>query len=146
MVFIFDTNILIEYLRGNETTAQLLEQNDCFLPSNTAAISIVVQAELYAFAIKNKWGEKRINFLESLISQLLIIPIDSKAIVEKYAEIDAFSQGSLSERTLGRSAVNMGKNDLWIAATTALINGSLVTTDNDFKHLENIYFPILTKD
>jgi tRNA(fMet)-specific endonuclease VapC len=145
MIFIFDTNILIEYLRGNEATAQLLEQNNCFLPSNTAAISIVTQAELYAFAIKNKWGVKRISLLENLIVQLLIIPIDSKVIVEKYAEIDAFSQGVLPERVLGRSAINMGKNDLWIAATTALTNGTLITTDNDFRHLENIYFPILRK-
>jgi tRNA(fMet)-specific endonuclease VapC len=146
MVFIFDTNILIEYLRGNEKTAQLLEQNDCFLPDNTAAISIVTQAELYAFALKNKWGEKRIALLENLISQLIIIPIDSKLLVGKYAEIDAFSQGVLSERALGRSAINMGKNDLWIAATTNIIGGTLITTDNDFRHLENIYFPILRKN
>ena len=77
---------------------------------------------------------------------MLIIPIDSKAIVEKYAEIDAFSQGVLLERELGHSAINMGKNDLWIAATTALVNGSLITTDNDFRHLENIYFSVLRKD
>jgi predicted nucleic acid-binding protein len=34
--------------------------------------------------------------------------------------------------TLG---VKMGKNDLWIAATTLVIGGALLTTDSDFDHL-----------
>jgi predicted nucleic acid-binding protein len=34
--------------------------------------------------------------------------------------------------TLG---VKMGKNDLWIAATTQVIGGVLLTTDGDFDHL-----------
>jgi predicted nucleic acid-binding protein len=33
-------------------------------------------------------------------------------------------------------ARNMGKNDLWIAATTHLLNATLVTTDHDFDHLD----------
>lgn len=33
------------------------------------------------------------------------------------------------------SARNMGKNDLWIAATTAVSNATLITANNDFDHL-----------
>jgi len=36
----------------------------------------------------------------------------------------------------------MGKNDLWIAATTFVVDGILVTADKDFDHLANVYFPI----
>jgi predicted nucleic acid-binding protein len=31
--------------------------------------------------------------------------------------------------------VKMGKNDLWIAATTLVVGGVLLTTDADFDHL-----------
>ena len=145
MNYILDTNILIEYLRGYQETADFLSLNRCFEHPNTAIISIVTQAELYAFAIKNNWGEKRINALESILNQLVIVPIDTKSLVKKYAEIDAFSQGLLPKIPLGRSAVNMGKNDLWIAATTSILNGTLLTTDNDFKHLNEIYLILLKK-
>jgi predicted nucleic acid-binding protein len=46
------------------------------------------------------------------------------------------------------SARNMGKNDLWIAATALATKATLITTDKDFDHLQNIYFPVdfLTAD
>ena len=31
----------------------------------------------------------------------------------------------------------MGKNDLWIAATTKYIEAELITTDKDFKHIND---------
>ncbi|WP_224751124.1 PIN domain-containing protein [Mucilaginibacter pankratovii] len=36
----------------------------------------------------------------------------------------------------------MGKNDLWIASTAALLGLTLVTTDNDFDHLNNVFFDV----
>jgi predicted nucleic acid-binding protein len=33
------------------------------------------------------------------------------------------------------SARNMGKNDLWIAASAMIAQGTLITTDKDFNHL-----------
>jgi hypothetical protein len=36
----------------------------------------------------------------------------------------------------------MGKNDLWIAATAHALNAILLTTDNDFDHLNNIFFEV----
>jgi len=38
---------------------------------------------------------------------------------------------------LNDSARNMGKNDLWIAATASILNAKLITTDKDFSHLKN---------
>jgi len=35
---------------------------------------------------------------------------------------------------------NMGKNDLWIAATAHVSNAILLTTDRDFDHLNGVYF------
>lgn len=45
---------------------------------------------------------------------------------------------------IGMTARNMGKNDLWIAATAYEIGASLVTTDKDFNHLQDIFLPIIS--
>jgi predicted nucleic acid-binding protein len=52
--------------------------------------------------------------------------ISHSAVWNAYAEID------LSSSVLG---MKMGKNDLWIAATTLVVGGVLLTTDADFDHL-----------
>jgi tRNA(fMet)-specific endonuclease VapC len=41
------------------------------------------------------------------------------------------------------SARNMGKNDLWIAATAHVLEATLITTDADFVHLKDIYMGIV---
>ena len=61
----------------------------------------------------------------------------SRAFTRPCAQLDAYSQGKLSMRPLpaGMSARNMGKNDLWIAATALYFDVELHTTDKDFDHL-----------
>jgi len=36
----------------------------------------------------------------------------------------------------------MGKNDLWIALTAALLGLTLITTDADFDHLNGSFFDV----
>ena len=69
----------------------------------------------------------------------LSLLIDQQYNPLDYAEIDAFSQGKLKDRPLSISARNMGKNDLWIAATASILNATLLTTDLDFNHLHNVF-------
>ena len=68
--------------------------------------------------------------------------------MERYAEIDAFSQGRHVERKLpgGMSSRNMGKNDLWIAATASVLNAKLLTTDRDFDHLHQEFLEVIYID
>jgi tRNA(fMet)-specific endonuclease VapC len=37
----------------------------------------------------------------------------------------------------------MGKNDLWIAATASVLNIPLITTDNDFIHLDKTFLTLI---
>jgi predicted nucleic acid-binding protein len=67
------------------------------------------------------------------------VDINSADIIAKYAEIDAFSQGRLKDKPLKGSSRNMGKNDIWIAASAAIANATFLTTDNDFNHLKEDY-------
>ena len=43
----------------------------------------------------------------------------------------------------GYSSITVGKNDLWIAATAHITNSKLVTTDDDFDHLNGIFIDII---
>ena len=80
-----------------------------------------------------------------MVANLRPIPIIKRDLLDAYAEIDTYSKGKLAERPLptGHTARKMGKNDLWIAATTHLTQATLITNDNDFDHLEGIYFSII---
>jgi tRNA(fMet)-specific endonuclease VapC len=85
------------------------------------------------------------ELLLKLLNQFLVIPIEAKDLVEAYAELDAFSQGiSISRPVIsGMTARNMGKNDLWIAATALVTKSTLITTDNDFDHFDGQYFNVI---
>lgn len=121
---IFDTNLIIHHIRGQQR-----------LPGQVV-IPMVVVGELKAFALKSDWGYQKVTFLQSLIDYYPLVEV-SLALSGLYAEIDAYSQGKLSNRPLpnGLSSRNMGKNDLWIAATALYFDFPLHTTDNDFDHL-----------
>ncbi|MBU6120983.1 PIN domain-containing protein [Hymenobacter siberiensis] len=74
--------------------------------------------------------------MQSLFAYHPLLEI-SRIFTTAYARIDAYSQGKLELEPLpaGISARNMGKNDLWIAATALYFGVELHTTDKDFDHL-----------
>ncbi|MEM6767041.1 MAG: hypothetical protein AAF655_19040 [Bacteroidota bacterium] len=41
------------------------------------------------------------------------------------------------------SARNMGKNDLWLAATANVLGAPLVSTDHDFDHLKETFIDLM---
>jgi len=65
--------------------------------------------------------------MEFFLRKFLITDINSKDIIKKYGEIDAFSQGKLPGNPLKDSSRNMGKNDLWIASTASVSNSRLIS-------------------
>lgn len=135
MTYVLDTNIILFYLKNGKTKQAIEQRYAPFSPQNTAIISIVTVAEIQALTIKNSWGEKRIAVMNAILERLVVVAVDFAELIEAYAEIDAFSQGKLSGST-PFSARNMGKNDLWIAATAKVAKGTLFTSDQDFYHLE----------
>ncbi|MCU0394041.1 MAG: hypothetical protein MUE81_23275 [Thermoflexibacter sp.] len=80
--------------------------------------------------------------LAEILDTFLIADIHSEDVIQRYAEIDAFSQGKLPNQKVTFSAKNMGKNDLWIAATAAVLSATLLTTDHDFSHLQDHFLQI----
>ncbi len=71
-------------------------------------------------------GTRKQRALDELLRELPVVEISSDLVIQQYANLDHAS------RKLGR---RMGKNDLWIAAVTAVLGGVILTTDRDFDHL-----------
>ncbi|WP_425422391.1 PIN domain-containing protein [Phaeodactylibacter xiamenensis] len=141
MILLFDTNLILDFLRDGAITAAIDEQFNLSAASGILAISVVSIGELNALALKRNWGPKRVESIYHELNKFLVIPINSKDVLRLYGEIDAFSQGKLKGQPLpaGLSSRNMGKNDLWIAASAAATGATLLTTDKDFKHLKGVF-------
>jgi tRNA(fMet)-specific endonuclease VapC len=131
--YLLDTNVLLLAIRSEKNwnaTRQSLK-----LDQSANFISVVTLGELWSLSYQNNWGDRRISEMEKLLQQFVIVDINFEIIIRRYAEIDAFSQNKLKGKPLGMSSRNMGKNDLWIAATASVLNLTLLTTDQDFTHL-----------
>ena len=134
MDYLLDTNILLFYSqrgkvwRGIEAEFSLFrsQTNRCF-------ISVVTLGEIRSIVVKRGLGAGRLERIEYLLQQIGVIYLNYEEIIQNYAHIDAYSQGKLPNTSF--SARNMGKNDLWIAATAASFDLRLLTTDRDFDHL-----------
>ncbi|CAN5246696.1 hypothetical protein BH20ACI1_BH20ACI1_15010 [soil metagenome] len=147
MIYLLDTSILIAYLREFNPTQEFVDEK--FAPLdivNIAIISVVTIGEIKAIAFKNGWGNRRISKIDETVKKFVVADINTADILNRYAEIDAFSQGRLKNRKSNFSARNMGKNDIWIAATASVLEADLLTTDNDFDHLHNEFLSVAKID
>jgi tRNA(fMet)-specific endonuclease VapC len=143
MDYLLDTNILIHLIRESPLAQHIKSTYNLFASPQRLFISVVVEGELESLALQNHWGNSKVIELQHYLMTLHIVDIKVKSIIKRYAEIDAFSQGQLRARPLGTSARNMGKNDLWIAATASVLGIPLMTTDNDFTHLDGVFLNLI---
>jgi tRNA(fMet)-specific endonuclease VapC len=145
MRYLLDNNVLIHYLRQSSLAEHIEQTYQPLVPSPTVTplLSAVILGELESLSLQNSWGEPRKRQLKLLTNKFLIVDINIKTIINRYAEIDAFSQNKLKNRPLNNSARNMGKNDLWIAATASVLDATLLTTDKDFDHLNNEFLNVV---
>ena len=93
-------------------------------------------------ARRNNWGSKRLKIVEKMYDQLVVVDINSQDILDACIDVDLFSDGKHPGKTLSLSSRNMGKNDLWIAATAIVTNSALNTADRDFEHLDGEFFQV----
>ncbi len=142
MNYFLDTNIILAYIRKSTLTNQIDKKYTPLAEENSPIISVVSVGEIKSIAIQNNWGNNKLDLLKKLLDQFLIADINVESIIDKYAEIDAFSQNRLPNNPLKSSSRNMGKNDLWIAATASVLEAKLLTTDKDFDHLKDKFVDI----
>lgn len=141
MDYLLDTNIIIIYSRDSNVAKRIEDEYNLFEENNTLAISVATLGELNAFIKKIGIGERRKRKINGIVSRLVKIGLNSKELIEKYGDIDAYSQGKLKKKG-NFSARNMGKNDIWIAAAASIYDLTLLTTDKDFEHLKGEYIKL----
>lgn len=143
MKFLLDTNIIMVFVRDKIWRGQIASEYEFLHPENDIMVSVVTLGEIRSIALRNKWGERRISNLESILNEAIIVDINVGSIIDAYAEIDAYSQGKLKGKPLYMTSRNMGKNDLWIAATAHVLDAKLITTDSDFDHLNDFFLDLI---
>ncbi len=142
MRIMFDTNILIHYIRQTAIMEQVEQMFDPFAVGQQPILCVVAVGEIRSIALQAKWGDRKLLELENLISKFLIADIRAKTVLAKYAEIDAYSQNNHPTLPSPFSPRNMGKNDLWIASAATVLKATLLTTDKDFDHLDKAFLDL----
>jgi tRNA(fMet)-specific endonuclease VapC len=130
---VLDTNILVHMVRGDQTGQQVKSIYEPLMATPRPSICIVTDGELRSLSAQFEWGEQKSTQALFLLSYFMRINIDAVKILEAYAAIDNYSL------RMGRS---MGKNDLWIAAAASVKGAILLTTDDDFDHLDGVFLTI----
>jgi tRNA(fMet)-specific endonuclease VapC len=146
MNLLFDTNIVLFLVRDRSKNLIMRYLNP---KEKSVYLSFATIAEINSIAFQNNWGKTKLSILEDFILSCRIIEI-SDFLLQSYISIDAFSQKKHRdhEKYSFNTPRNMGKNDLYIAATASLLNLELLTTDSDFDHLSNVFLKLkkLTSD
>ena len=131
---LLDTDVLLRLVREDATgrhitsTYKLLERPDRPL------LSIVSVGEILTFPRRREWGTAKVEILNSLLRELVIVPVSGHAIADQFAQITAFCQGK------GRT---LSDNDRWIAATACNTKAVLLTTDPDFDVLDPTFVQLV---
>ena len=147
-LYVLDTGIVLGFARG-APFAQYVD--DQYAPSkspNAVCLSVVTIGEIKCFPIRRNWGDKKRATLQKLLKTIPAVDINQPAILQRYSEIKTYCEGVNPDKPLppGVSAHPMGDNDLWIAATASVINGKLITTDEDFLFLDKVYLGVICVD
>lgn len=143
MNYLFDTNIFVLLVK-NEKFGKFIEQIYQNNSSENLYYSYITLGELDSIIKQNNWGTKKIRELNIILKGFQLLDGVSMELIRNYGTIDAYSQGKLKNKPLpvGLSSRNMGKNDLWIAATALSIQATLITTDQDFDHLNQVFIEV----
>ncbi|MCP5054283.1 MAG: type II toxin-antitoxin system VapC family toxin [bacterium] len=147
--YLLDTGIILGYIRASDYAKYAEQKFQLMAPANISVMSIVSVGEIYSLSTQFHWGGKKKKSLEMVLNEIHQVDISSPQVLKRYAKIDAYSQGKLAGKKLPdgmESSRNMGKNDLWIAATASVLNARLITTDKDFVHLDNTFLEMVYID
>ena len=72
MNFLFDTNILLFYIRENAIASFIDNTYNPFGEDNTPVLSIVSVGEIKSIALRNGWGSTKLTKLKELMALFII--------------------------------------------------------------------------
>ncbi|MEM6262463.1 MAG: type II toxin-antitoxin system VapC family toxin [Bacteroidota bacterium] len=142
MDYLLDTNVLIIYSRSVDIAKRIERDHQLFGGRNDLAVSVVTIGEINSLIAQYDYGKRRRESIQKMLEKVLEIDINIRKILDLYGQIDSYSQGKLKNKKGNFTSRNMGKNDLWIAATASAFDMVLVTTDQDFDHLDGEFIKL----
>jgi hypothetical protein len=75
-----------------QAVAKILTLTD----DNEVFVSVVSEGELWSIARQSNWGTSRLSDLVYLLTVYQRADIDNNELIQRYADIDAFSQNKLA--------------------------------------------------
>ncbi len=127
--YVLDTSALLILLRGKDLGDQIDREFGLRASPHLHTLSIVTHEELRVLADRNGWAGARAEALAKALREFVTVDVSGSGIVEAYRQIEQINAG------MPAGHQNMGKNDVWIAATALITGLPLITTDTDFNHL-----------
>lgn len=119
---LLDTNVVIDFLRGDAAVEeQLLQADEIFVPA-------VALGELFYGALRSDRSGEHVDIIRDFEAECTILPCDRMTATE-YATI----KNAL--RVKGRP---IPENDIWIAAIARQHDLALATRDDHFNEVEEI--------
>lgn len=146
--YVLDTGMLLGFVRGAYYAEYVDQTYAPSQPPNMAVCSVVSVAELRSLAVCHDWQAEKLARLEEILRGVPSVNINRPAIIEKFAEIDAYRLNKHPKRKLpaGMTHQAMGDNDIWIAATASVLRATLLTTDGDFDFLVKEFLKVVRID
>jgi tRNA(fMet)-specific endonuclease VapC len=132
-LYLFDTNILVHLVRNDITGQHIRSKYSPFLTDPKPFICTVSEGELRSLALQWAWGKQKIDQMGYMLGYFRRASIERLDVMQVYATIDGSSKAK---------GIKMGKNDLWVAAVSHISGSRLVTTDDDFDHLDPVFVSI----
>ena len=106
-LLLLDTNIVIHLVRGGSIGQAIDARFQLRARPERPLDSVVSLGEALSFARQRGWSEARITRLRELMREFVPANIDTRPVLDRYAEIAAF---------LKQSGRTVSANDVWIAA------------------------------
>lgn len=138
-MYLLDTNHCSRIIQGEPSVIARLEQaGDMFV-----ATCVIVAGELRFMVQKSEQKDKNLLTLNEFLKTIKIYPLDNK-VAEiygdfKYNLFEHFGPKEKKKReTTKIHKMGFSENDLWIAATAKRNDLVIVSSDSDFKRMQEV--------
>ena len=75
--YLLDTGVLVHYARQSSLYKEIEAKENLLAFDCMPLISVVVYGEILSFGMQNNWGQGKLHSINTLLSKLIIIDINS---------------------------------------------------------------------
>ena len=118
MIYLFDSNIVLHYVRQSDLMKNIEQNFDPFGVGNESWLCVVSKGELRSIAIQNQWGKTRRQRLEELMGDFYPADIFSEETIDCYAEYNSLlicivlQQRTIASRKMLLNAAQLGSTNV----------------------------------